>query len=182
MQTPSSLQTPRPSLDAVRGLVEVSHSLADAFFSATHRALQALLKDPSLLDGLPPADDGAFSRRLLCTDPVNRFGIWALTWPPGCRTPIHNHHCACAFGVYRGAIEETFYATRSDGEAVVESARFVRARGFIGGAPLESGMIHEMSNRDSETAVSIHVYAYRPDLHEDSIDRCFVPLRLTEEQ
>ena len=143
------------------------HSLDDAFFSARNARCGVARRTRPARRAPPAHDPGTSLARLLCTDPINRFGIWALTWPPGCRTPIHNHHCACAFGVYRGAIEETFYATRSDGEAVVESARFVRARGFIGGAPLESGMIHEMSNRGSETAVSIHVYAYRPDLHED---------------
>jgi predicted metal-dependent enzyme (double-stranded beta helix superfamily) len=96
-----------------------------------------------------------------------------LTWPPGCQTPIHNHHCSCAFGVYRGRIDEIVYAQDPDSGGVVESSRFVRDAGFVGGAPPRAGYVHEMLNTGSHVAVSLHIYAYRPDDHPDSIERCF---------
>src|SRR5262249_28606725 len=115
-------------------------------------------------------ETGRFSRRLLCADPVQRFGVWVLTWPPGWRTPIHDHHCACAFGVHRGRLDEVLYTVERGADAV-EAARHARVAGYVGGAPLEHGVVHEMLNPGAEVAVSLHLYAYRPDRHPDSIDR-----------
>jgi predicted metal-dependent enzyme (double-stranded beta helix superfamily) len=169
------LEAPLARVDAVRSLVDLSDGLGDAFFAVAQRTLRALVAEPDLLRPLPPADPDRFARRLLYTDPVSRFGSWALSWPSGCQTPIHNHHCACAFAVYRGAIEEILYATTPGSDAAVETSRALRRAGEVGGAPLERGIVHSMGNRDAEMAVSIHLYAYRPDRHADSIDRCFVP-------
>ncbi|MEO8836525.1 MAG: cysteine dioxygenase family protein [Caldimonas sp.] len=163
--------------DAVRGLVELSDGLDEAFFSVAQRTLRSLLGNTELLADLPPVDAQTFSRRLLFSDPVNRFGIWVLGWPPGCQTPVHNHHCACAFGVYRGSIEEILFSVDPGDDAAVESARWQRHAGYVGGAPVGSGLVHEMLNSAADLAVSIHIYAYRPDHHADSIDRCFTATR-----
>lgn len=168
-------KVPPAPADAVRSLVDVSNGLGDAFFSATQRTLRVLLSDSGLLRHLPPAGTGKFSRRLLYSDPVNRFGIWVLDWPSGFQTPIHNHHCSCAFGVYRGSIEEILYSIDRANDVANESGRFERAVGYVGGASLEHGLVHEMLNARSEPAVTVHVYAYRPDRFDDSIDRCFAP-------
>ena len=161
------------STEVPRGLLEFSSGLNDAFFSLAQRTIGSLLSDADLLNRLPAADPGTFSRRLLFADPINRFGIWVLGWPPGCQTPVHNHHCACAYGVYRGSIEEILYSVDLQSGAAVESDRSTRRPGYIGGASLGLDLVHEMLNRDSETALSIHIYAYPPDQHADSIDRCF---------
>jgi predicted metal-dependent enzyme (double-stranded beta helix superfamily) len=163
---------PAPA-DAVRGLVELGHGSADAFFPVAQLTLRSLLGDADLLEQLEPVDPDTLSRRLWFADPMNRFGIWVLGWPPGCRTPVHNHHCACAYGVHRGSIEEIVYSVDPASDAAVESMRSLRRAGYVGGAPLESGVVHEMLNTGTEPAVSIHIYAYRPDHHADSIDRCF---------
>jgi len=34
-------------------------------------------------------------------------------------------------------------------------------------------VVHEMLNPGTDPAVSVHIYAYRPDRHADSIDRRF---------
>ncbi len=163
--------------DAVRSLVDLGDGLDGAFFSVAQRTLRSLLGSADLLDPLPHADPGTFSRRLLFSDPVHRFGIWVIDWPPGCRTPVHNHHCSCAYGVYRGSIEEILYSVDPAGGAAVESARWQRDTGYVGGAPLGSGLVHEMLNSGADPAVSIHIYAYRLDHHTDSIDRCFTVAR-----
>ena len=158
---------------AVRTLVGLAGERGgDDFFAVAQQTLQALVAERGVLGALPPADGERFSRRLLYTDPLQRFGIWALGWPPGCRTPIHNHHCACAFAVCDGTIEEVLYAAGAR-DAVVETGRALRPAGYVGGAPVESGIVHGMGNRSDGMALSIHLYAYRPDRHEDSIDRRF---------
>ena len=159
--------------DAVRSLVELGDTPDDAFFSVAQRTLRSLLGDAGLLGPLAPVAPGTFSRRLLYSDPMSRFGIWVIDWPAGCRTPIHNHHCSCAYGVYLGTIEEITYAVEPAGDHAVESARHRRNAGDVGGSPLGSGLVHEMLNSSADPAVSIHIYAYRPDDHADSIERCF---------
>jgi len=161
------------SADAVRSLVDLSDGFDEAFFPTAQRTLRLLLEEVDLLADLPQVVAGAFSRSLLFSDPANRFGIWVLGWPTGCQTPIHNHHCSCAFGVYRGSIEEIMYAVDPAGRAAVETTRWQRTRGYVGGAPLESGLVHEMLNVGTDVAISVHIYAYRPGHHTDSIDRCF---------
>jgi len=160
--------------DAARELAQVADVAGSAFVAAARRMLARLLARGDLLEGAPPADAGGLGRRLLFADPDERFGIWVLTWPPGCQTPIHNHHCSCAFGIYRGRIDEIVYAVGPDSEAVHESSRCVRDAGFVGGAPPRSGYVHEMLNTGNHAAVSVHIYAYRPEDHPDSIERCFV--------
>jgi predicted metal-dependent enzyme (double-stranded beta helix superfamily) len=164
---------PLAPADAVRSLVDLSNGLDDAFFSVAQRTLRSLLGDADLLRSLGPADPQAFSRRLLFTDPVSRFGIWVLGWPPGSRTPVHNHHCSCAYGVYRGSIEEVVYSLDTDSAIAVEPVRLLRKTGYVGGAPLGLDLVHEMLNPGADLALSIHIYAYRPDRHADSIERCF---------
>jgi predicted metal-dependent enzyme (double-stranded beta helix superfamily) len=164
--------SPAPA-DAVRSLVDLGSGLDNAFFSLAQRSLRSLLGVANLLSHLPAADPGALSRRLLFTDPANRFGIWVLGWPLGCRTPVHSHHCSCAYGIYRGSIEEILYSVDPANGAAVESDRSQRDAGYVGGAPLGLGLVHEMLNTGGELALSIHIYAYRPDHRADSIERCF---------
>ena len=164
-----------------RGLLEFSTGLNDAFFSLAQRTLRSMLGDGDLLTHLPALDPGTFTRRLLFADPVNRFGIWVLGWPPGCQTPVHNHHCSCAYGVYRGSIEEILYSVDLQSGAAVESGRSMRRPGYIGGAPRGLNLVHEMLNRGGETALSIHIYAYPPGEHTDSIDRRFTARPSTQE-
>jgi predicted metal-dependent enzyme (double-stranded beta helix superfamily) len=163
--------------DAARSLVDLGDGPDDAFFSVAQRTLRSLLGSAGLLEPLAHAEPGAFSRRLLFSDPMSRFGIWVIDWPAGCRTPVHNHHCSCAYGVYLGSIEEITYSIEPAGDTAVESARRQRNAGYVGGSPLGSGLVHEMLNSSADPAVSIHIYAYRPDHHADSIDRCFTAAR-----
>jgi predicted metal-dependent enzyme (double-stranded beta helix superfamily) len=158
----------------VQELTRAGDGADESFVAASRRTLALLLPRDDLLETFADVDVGSFSRRLLFADPGDRFGIWVLTWPPGCQTPIHSHHCSCAFGVYRGRIDEIVYAEDADGEAAVESSRFVREAGFVGGSLPRAGYVHEMLNTGSERAVSLHIYAYRPDEHPDSIERRFV--------
>jgi predicted metal-dependent enzyme (double-stranded beta helix superfamily) len=170
----AGLDAPLARCDALRALSGFGGAADDAFFAVAQRALGTLVADPALMGGLPPVDAGRFVRRLLYTDPRQRFGLWVLGWPPGWQTPIHSHHCACAFAVQRGSIEEVLYAAPAGGELALETGRALRPTGYVGGAPHERGIVHGMRNRGDETALSLHLYAYRPDRHPDSIDRCFV--------
>jgi len=179
----SSVQPPAAPEDAMRVLVEASDSLSEVFCSLSQRALRGLLKDPELLRQVPTDTLQRFSRILLFRDPVNRLGIWLLAWPPGFRTSIHRHHCSCAFGIYQGQLDEVLYGIGPGGDTVIEVERFTRLAGFVGGAPREHGLVHEMLNVGTAPAVSVHVYAYQPDRYDDSVERSFVrpPLNATDD-
>lgn len=161
--------------ETLRGFVQTCDSLDEAFFAGARKAVSALLGDMDLLAGMQPADPAKVSRTLAWCDPANRFGIWVLWWPPGSATPIHNHHCSCAFGVYRGRIEEVLY--RIDGGdhgRVTESGSYIRTPGYVGGGSLESKVIHRMRNPDDQLAASVHLYAYHPHQHVNSIAQSFL--------
>ena len=163
------------SAAALRGLVETCDSRDEVFFAGARRAVSALLGDADLLAGMAPADPLKVSRTLAWCDPSNRFGIWVLWWPPGSATPIHNHHCSCAFGVYRGRIEEVLYRIDDDRDGrVTASERYLRVPGYVGGGALESKVIHRMRNPDGELAASVHLYAYHPHQHANSIAQSFL--------
>jgi predicted metal-dependent enzyme (double-stranded beta helix superfamily) len=165
---------PAPA-DALRGLVHTCDTLDAAFFAGARKAVSALLVDASLLNDMAPADPTKVSRTLAWCDPMNRFGIWVLWWPPGSATPIHNHHCSCAFGVYRGRIEEVLYRIDdNNGGRVTECERYIRTPGYVGGGSLDSKVIHRMSNPDDGLAASVHLYAYHPHQHVNSIAQSFL--------
>ena len=166
ISTPSSRVDPA---HAVLRLVDTCDSLGAVFLDGALRTLNALLADPGLLDGVPVPQGTSSERTLLWSDPMNRFGIWALWWPAGSQTPIHDHHCSCAFGVYRGAIDEILYEVRD--EQVIERQCCVREEGYVGGG--QGRGVHRMRNSGEQLAVSIHLYTYHPRLHENSIGRRF---------
>jgi predicted metal-dependent enzyme (double-stranded beta helix superfamily) len=170
----SNLENVSTPTDALRSLINTCDGLNAAFYSGARRAVGALLADANLLDDMQPADPSKVSRTLAWCDPMNRFGIWILWWPPGSSTPIHNHHCSCAFGVYRGCIEEVFYRIDGDnGGRAAECERYIRAPGYLGGGPLESKVIHRMRNPGDGLAASVHLYAYHPHQHASSIAQSF---------
>ena len=176
MQETFEAQTRASRIDALGSLVNTCNVLDAAFFDSARRCLQLLLANEDLLAGIPVPEASSCSRTLLSRDPMNRFGIWALWWPPGSETPVHNHHCSCAFGVYRGRIEEIVYDCGAGAAAAVERQRSIRPVGFIGGGSRDQQAIHRMRNADDVMAVSIHLYAYHPDRHDNSIERSFETL------
>jgi hypothetical protein len=82
--------------------------------------------------------------------------IWLLTWLSGQGTPLHDHgSSAGAFAVARGALTERVVAAPR-GRRVHESTQVLdagRLRLF------GSHYVHQVTNRGTEAAVSVHVYA-----------------------
>ena len=165
--------------EIARSLVEVCDGLSAAYCAFATRILRVLVSDPHVLDGLEPARRDNYSRSLIYADPVGRFGIWTLWWPPMSSTPVHDHHCSCLFGVYRGQIEERLYRPAAGGDGVVQEACVTREAGYLGCAPLERPLIHRMANPCSDLAATIHIYGYNPTRFKSSIRRCFATSEAT---
>lgn len=123
---------------------------------------------------LVPEDLGVeYRRTLVYGDPADRFGIWALWWPPASATPIHDHHCDCVFSVVRGVLTEAMFERGAQPGLAVPREVFERSAGFVGGGPFEASLIHRMGNPTQEVALSLHAYAYAPASKDSSILQCF---------
>jgi hypothetical protein len=82
--------------------------------------------------------------------------VWLLTWLPGQGTPLHDHGpSAGAFAVARGTLTERVVAAPR-GRRVHETTNRLEAGRlrYFG-----SHYVHQVTNRDAEAAVSVHVYA-----------------------
>ncbi|WP_049565134.1 cysteine dioxygenase [Streptomyces sp. SBT349] len=77
--------------------------------------------------------------------------VWLLTWLPGQGTEIHDHGGSSgSFTVVRGALSERSFASPEPTTRRLETGA-VR--------PFGPRYIHEVTNRGTEPAVSIHAYA-----------------------
>jgi predicted metal-dependent enzyme (double-stranded beta helix superfamily) len=82
------------------------------------------------------------------------FEAWLLTWLPGQRTGWHDHGgSAGAVVVVRGVLSENLVA----GSEIHPVEQRELTRGHV--RPFGAHHQHEMLNRSSEPAVSVHVYA-----------------------
>lgn len=116
-------------------------------------------------------DPAAYTRTLLFGD--ERLSIWAIVWPPGSATSIHDHHCSCCFGVVRGALEERWFDALDETRAAVTRVA-TREPGFTA-CMLPSGPnIHQMRNRGEEEAVTVHIYGFDHARKASSIEREYV--------
>src|SRR4051812_19416746 len=84
--------------------------------------------------------------------------IWLLTWLPGQGTPLHDHgNSAGAFAVARGTLTECVVATGAAGRPRETETELAAGRlRFFG-----PHYVHQVTNRQAEPVVSVHVYAPR---------------------
>lgn len=137
------------------------------------RKAKAVLKDfVTRPEQIPFADlkrdPKAYTRTLLFGD--DRLSIWAIVWPPGSSTSIHDHHCSCCFGVVRGALEERWFDAIGEGRAAVTNIA-MREPGYTA-CMLPSGPnIHQMRNLGGEEVVTVHIYGFDHTLKASSIEK-----------
>lgn len=139
-----------------------------AYLAAARAALQRMLKDPALLDGVKiERSPGVYTRNLIFGD--DQITVYAIRWAPDSETSIHDHHCSCCFGLLSGSLQESWYEPVGDSRAVL-SRQFVRHAGEIA-CMLPSGPnLHKMVNDTDEEAISIHIYGYDSQTRLSSID------------
>ncbi|QJP13849.1 cysteine dioxygenase [Starkeya sp. ORNL1] len=148
-------------------LSRVTRTLADSYLAHARATLDAIIARPELIERVQLERNGeGYARTLLFGD--SRMSAYAILWPPGARTSIHDHHCSCCFGVFSGVISELRFRPIGSRQVVLESiAR--RERGFVA-AMLPSGPnIHQMANEGTEDAVSVHIYGFDHTMHASSI-------------
>lgn len=140
--------------------------------------LPGLLSEPALLNAAQtavPADGYGRHKVFICPD--DTFSVLAMVWPPGVSTPIHDHHSWCAFGLYRGMIEEIRYRPASvspERATATPVARFGHRSGDVGCLPVDAPDIHRMHNPTADPAISIHVYGGNFDKLGPNLGRVYV--------
>jgi predicted metal-dependent enzyme (double-stranded beta helix superfamily) len=144
-------------------------TLAQEYLDRTRAVLQDFVQRSELVSfSALRREPGRYTRTLLFGN--DELSVWAIVWPPGVRTSIHDHHCSCCFAVLRGQLEERWFRSVS-GTRVVRSKLAVRQPGYVA-CMLPSGPnIHQMANESNEDAISVHVYGYDHRAKESSIER-----------
>jgi predicted metal-dependent enzyme (double-stranded beta helix superfamily) len=119
-------------------------------------ALRRRLPDPALLTPEQLAGDpSGYQTHLVHAEPDGSFSVVVMVWRPGQATQIHDHLAWCVTGVLQGTEYEEIFALRGDHLEVV--ARNQNPVGTVSGfAP--PGDIHQVRNRGTGIAVSMHVY------------------------
>ncbi|GAA5186279.1 cysteine dioxygenase [Rugosimonospora acidiphila] len=104
-------------------------------------------------------DPHRYRQHLIHVDRDGAFGVVALVWLPGQRTPIHDHVCWCVVGVHRGAEREVCYRVRHHrGMSFLEpTTDRVNPRGTTSVA-LPPADIHQVANNGDGLVASVHVY------------------------
>ncbi|MFK8252161.1 cysteine dioxygenase [Ancylobacter terrae] len=148
-------------------LSRVTRTLADAYLDHARTTLEAIIARPALLDHVRLERNGErYARTLLFGD--SQMSAWAILWPPGSKTSIHDHHCSCCFGVISGALDEVRFRTVAPRQVVVESVSH-RERGFVAAMLPTGPNIHQMVNAGSRDCVSVHIYGFDHAMHTSSI-------------
>ena len=148
-------EAPRRVADLLPDLLAVSNFLSDEQRTA-------------------PADGYGRNRVFLC--PRDNFSIFAMAWPAGVSTPIHDHRDWCALGVYEGEIEETHYqpSDLSPDCTTAFPRKVLRHRpGAVAHLPVAAPNIHKIHNPTPNVAISIHVYGGNCETLGPNLDRIY---------
>ncbi len=126
-------------------------------------AMQKLLSNQQLLnrDFVRALMDGHTDGRVY-TSPVNRFFVQVFVWPPGCKTPIHDHNTWGVMGVYHNKLKVSEFAadyTYEPGRFDLElKDQYVADRGMISVLTCPDDEVHHIENPTEDYSYSIHVY------------------------
>ncbi|MDE2571648.1 MAG: cysteine dioxygenase family protein [bacterium] len=175
----------RPCKDQSPALTELAEvirrSLAGAASAqASSERVAAILprflaKPNLLLERQRTTDPARYLQHVAHVEPDGSFSIVALAWLPGQETPIHDHVCWCAVGVYEGTEDETRYrlSRREDRSfRLMECGRTQHPAGSAL-ACLPGDDIHRVANHGDGLAISIHVYGADISALGSSIYRCY---------
>jgi len=150
-------------------LSNCSQSLADSDLERARATLREIIADPHLLDRTDlKRDCGRYTRTLLFGD--GQMSAWAILWPPGSQTCIHDHHCSCCFGVARGSLKEIWFSAVGEQHAVVDAVAD-REPGYVAAMLPQGPNIHQMVNAGERDALSVHIYGFDHTMHASSVHR-----------
>lgn len=143
--------------------------------SALKTGLVELAKTGTLaaLDYLPE-NPGRYARRLVYSDPWNRFVVIAMTWGAGQGTPLHDHAGVwCVEVVVDGEMEAVSYQMLDEdafGHCRFEERETIPAHPASSGALIPPFEHHVFRNTGNTASHTLHVYG-GPMNHCDVFER-----------
>jgi predicted metal-dependent enzyme (double-stranded beta helix superfamily) len=142
------------------------------FGGSPQAMLEHFTAHPGLICGLDlERRPGTYARNLLWGDAET--SVWAMVWDNGARTAIHDHHCACAFGLISGALTEIRFRA-FDEVRVAKTWETVHRPGDIASLATTQPNIHQMVNDSGAVTISLHIYGFDHRVHDSSVDREYV--------
>jgi 3-mercaptopropionate dioxygenase len=170
--TVSSMPIAQPCIESTLRLQELSpffRALSKPHLEHVRATIRDIIADPHLLDRFElQRHHGRYSRTLLFGDA--QMSTWALLWPPGSRTCVHDHHCSCCFGIARGSLKELWFRAVNDEQAVLQAVA-VREPGYVAAMLPTGPNIHQMINDGDQEALSVHIYGFDHKMHSSSVRR-----------
>lgn len=158
--------------DEMRALAAASRGSAAGYVAAAREALRQLVSTPGLLDLRSfRREPGGYARNLVFGD--DDISVWAMIWDVGARTPIHDHHCSCCYGIVSGALREMRFKAIG-GSAALMIRRDTRRAGFVDCLLPSGPNLHQMVNDGDVEAVSLHVYGFDHRRRASSVHREYV--------
>jgi hypothetical protein len=163
-----------PTLNRLESLADLSPELALARAVPTLAGLAAeprlleVARDRSLHSLAPVLTEGTQAGEPYASyryDGANgAYSLQVFVWPPGSRTPVHDHSCWGAFCCLVGALREDRYE-RLDNSRRPNYARLRRIwwriwqmGGGISTLLPYAGGIHRVGNPADQPAISLHLY------------------------
>jgi predicted metal-dependent enzyme (double-stranded beta helix superfamily) len=113
-------------------------------------------------------DPTRYMRHVLYVDPDGDFVMTAITWLPGQVSPLHGHRVWCAFGVAEGELTEEQFSL----DLVKTKTSLYRA-GELAEQDRDGSTVHRVSNRSTQTLVSLHLYGVSADKLTTGINRLY---------
>ncbi len=106
-----------PRTACLAALARGAGTSSSDYLRLARRTLEDLMARDDLLAGITlQRKPGGYARTLLLGE--NGISVWAITWSPGSRTSVHDHHCSCCFGVWSGALREVWFRALNETDAV----------------------------------------------------------------
>jgi predicted metal-dependent enzyme (double-stranded beta helix superfamily) len=146
------------------------------FAGSPQAVLEHVVAHPELIRNLDlEHKPGSYARTLLWGDAAS--SVWAIVWDRGARTAIHDHHCSCAFGIVSGRLTE-FRFRALDEVRVAKTWETAHRAGDIVSLATAQPNIHQMVNDSGGVAISLHIYGFDHRVHDSSVDREYVAVRV----
>ncbi len=128
-----------------------------AYLRKARTVLEEIVSRPDRIPADLKRDPSTYTRTLLFGD--ERLSIWAIVWPAGCSTSIHDHHCSCCFGVVQGVLEERWFDAIDDSHAVLTNIA-AREPGYVATMLPSGPNIHQMRNVGADEVITVHIYGF----------------------
>lgn len=154
---PDSIAPLRDFVVAMTHLVERTQDEATLIREGKPLLAGLIARDDWLPDAFAQIDPQTYKQYLLYCDPLERFSVVSFVWPPGAKTPIHDHTVWGMVGVLRGAETCTEYRFEN-GIAAPTGEQHTMTPGMIDLVSPTLGDWHVVSNTSDRPAVSVHVY------------------------